>query len=213
MPALPRVAIVEDQTIFRELLAEMLAADGGVEVVAQLAEGRSVLEVCRERAVDMVILDAVLPDVSGLDVLKRLLQWRERLKVLVVTAHARPALVHRATELGARGCVSKETPLDELRLGIRHVLAGGTFYCSTTSALLAEAVKSDGRREQLTPRQRQVVQYVAQGWSSREIAGLLGISVRTVENHRLQIRESLGVNDVAGLTRYAIEQGLIEPKV
>ena len=213
MTVRPRVAIVEDQTIFRELLAEMLTADGAVDVVAQLSAGRPVLDACRESGVDMVILDAVLPDISGLEVLQQLLHFRRGLKVLVVTAHARPALVHRATELGARGCVSKETPLDELRVGIRHVLAGGTFYCSTTSALLAEAVKSDGKREQLTPRQRQVVQYVAQGRSSREIAGLLDISVRTVENHRLQIREALGVNDVAGLTRYAIEHGLVEPKV
>lgn len=209
----PRAAIVEDQTIFRELLAEVLAADGSVDVVAQLAQGQPALQVCREQSVDLVILDAVLPDISGLEVLEQLLGWKHRLLVLMVTAHARPALVHRATELGARGCISKETPLDELRRGIRHVLAGGTFYCSTTSGLLAEAVKSEGKREQLTPRQRQIVLLVAQGKSSREIGELLGISVRTVENHRLQIRESLGINDVAGLTRYAIAQGLVEPKV
>ncbi len=206
-----RLVLVEDQTIFRELLAEVLQADRSLEIAAQYSEGLAALEGCRSVQPDLVILDAVLPDIDGLEVLKQLLSWRPNLPVVMVTAHARPALVRRAVQSGARGFVTKATPLSELRTAVERVLAGGRYFCSITSPLLADALREPNVDKALTPRQRQILRFVAQGKSSKEIASELGISLKTVANHRLQIREKLGLCDVASWTRYAIEQGLIEP--
>ena len=208
-----RVVLVEDQTIFRELLAEVLGANPAWHIVGQFSEGRPALQGCAELEPDLVILDALLPDITGLEVLSSLLKVRPRLPVVMVTAHARPALVHEAVERGARGFVTKATPLRELRRAVEQVLSGGRYFCSATSALMAEALRQPSAREKLTARQREIVRLVAAGASSKEIASELGISLKTVANHRLQIRERLGLSDVASWTRYAIEQGLVEPRV
>jgi DNA-binding NarL/FixJ family response regulator len=208
------VVLVEDQTIFRELLAEVLSAEGGYTILGQFSEGLAAIEACSSRlAPDLVILDAVLPDLNGLDVLAKLLALRPGISVMMVTAHERPALVQDAVRLGARGFVTKGTPLRELREGIRRVAERGTYFCSVTSAILAQNLKSPPSEAELSPRQRQIVQLVARGLSSKEIADELSISVKTVANHRLQIRERLELHDIASITRYAIERGLVEPKV
>lgn len=207
-----RIVLVEDQTIFRELLAALLRADGRYEVCAELATGQDVLPTCQRVLPDLVILDAVLPDQSGVDVLASLLAWQTRLKVLMVTGHARPALVQQAVTLGARGFVTKATPLAELRQAVDRVLAGQRHLCPETSTLLADAVQQRTLSTELTDRQKEIVRMVAQGQSSKQIARNLGIAEKTVNNHRLQIRERLKLHDVASLTRYAIEQGFIEPK-
>jgi DNA-binding NarL/FixJ family response regulator len=208
------VVLVEDQTIFRELLAEVLTAEGGYTILGQFREGLTAIEACSSRlAPDLVILDAVLPDLNGLDVLAKLLALRPGLSVMMVTAHERPPLVQDAVRLGARGFVTKGTPLRELREGIRRVAERGTYFCSVTSAILAQNLKSPPSEAELSPRQRQIVQLVARGLSSKEIADELSISVKTVANHRLQIRERLELHDIASITRYAIERGLVEPKV
>ena len=207
------VMIVEDQTIFRELLAEVLAAEGGYAILGQFSEGQAAIDACPRLNPDVVILDAVLPDINGLDVLARLLSARPSLSVMLVTAHERPALVQDAVRLGAKGFVTKGTPLKELREGVRRVAEHGTYFCSVTSAILAKNLKSPPAEAELSPRQRQIVQLVARGLSSKEIADELSISVKTVANHRLQIRERLNLHDIASITRYAIERGLVEPKV
>jgi DNA-binding NarL/FixJ family response regulator len=207
------VVIVEDQTIFRELLAEVLGAEGRYEILGQFSEGRLALAGCLSLLPDVVILDAVLPDMSGLDVLAALRVAQPSLPVLMVTAHERPVLVQDAVRLGARGFVTKGTPLRELREGVGRVAGGGTYFCSITSAILAQNVQSPPSEAELSPRQRQIVQLVARGLSSKEIASELSISTKTVDNHRLQIRERLKLHDIASITRYAIEQGLVEPKV
>lgn len=207
------VVIVEDQTIFRELLAEVLGAEGRYQILAQFSEGRAALAGCPSLLPDIVILDAVLPDMSGLDVLAGLREAQPSVSVLMVTAHERPALVQEAVRLGAKGFVTKGTPLSELREGIRRVASRGTYFCSITSAILAQNVQSPPSEADLSPRQRQIVALVARGLSSKEIASELSISSKTVDNHRLQIRERLKLHDIASITRYAIEQGLVEPKV
>lgn len=207
-----RIVLVEDQTIFRELLADVLEGTGRFAVVAQLATGSEALERCRETRPDLIILDALLPDTSGIEVLRTLTRYSTRLRVLMISAHPKPAIVQEAVALGARGFVSKDTPLSELTLAVDRVLSGGRYFCSVTSCLLAEALTNPRHGDCLTPRQLEIVRRVASGQSSRLIAGELGLSEKTVQNHRLQIRQRLGLHDVASLTRYAIERGLIEPK-
>lgn len=207
-----RVILIEDQTTFRELLSEVLTATLGCEIVGQLSEGGRAVEECQKLKPDLVILDALLPDINGVEVLSNLMGWHTGLPVIMVTAHAKPALVRQSVEAGARGFVTKGTPLSELREAILRVLRGGRYYCSEASSLLAEALRHPETQTDLTKRQREILRLVATGLSSRDIAEQLTISQKTVDNHRLQIREKLGLHDVASWTRYAIEHGYIEAK-
>lgn len=207
-----RVAVVDDQTVFRELLAEMLSADPAYEVVGQFGTGREAVEALPALAPDLLVLDAVLPDQGGLDVL-RMLRGRPRdMAVLLVTAHEKATLVREAVEAGVRGIVMKGTPLRELRDALERVAAGRTYFCASTSALLQDSLRNRKQDARLSPRERQILQLVARGLSSKQIANELGLVEKTVSNHRMHIRNKLGLRDVASFTRYAIEHGLVEPR-
>jgi DNA-binding NarL/FixJ family response regulator len=211
-----RALIVEDQTTLRELLAELLeltagyavdACGTGVEARALLAQGQY----------DLVLLDLVLPDGHGLDLLAELRKapapksYGTSPRIVVLTAHARPAVVRDAMERGAHAVVTKGAPLRELREAIDRVAAGGIYYSSETSRLLREAAVKPERDEQLTERQREILRHVARGLSTKEIAATLSLSEKTVANHRTRIMERIGLHDIASLTRYAIALGLVDP--
>jgi DNA-binding NarL/FixJ family response regulator len=206
-----RVLIVEDQTTLRELLSELLAAMRTWAEVVACATGVEARALLKERSFDLVLLDLVLPDAHGLDLLRELSCLPRRPRVIVLTAHARASVVRDAMAGGAHAVITKGAPLRELREGIERVVAGGHFYCSETSRLLREAVTAPERTDQLTARQREILRAVASGMSSKEIASALSLSEKTVANHRARIMDRLGVRDVAGLTRHAMALGLVEP--
>lgn len=202
-----RALVIEDQTTFRELLAELLEAAGfAVYSAASGAEARPLLH---SASPQLVILDLVLPDEHGFDLLPLLPAGT---RVVVLTAQARANVIREATERGVHGVVTKGAPLRELREAIDRVSHGGVYFASETSRLLREASLEPARDERLTERQRQILRGVASGRSSKEIAVQLSLSEKTVANHRARIMERLGVHDVAGLTRYALAQGLVDPE-
>lgn len=205
-----RALVVEDQTTFRELLLELLEGQGyAAQGCATAQEASAHLA---RTAYDLLLLDLVLPDAHGLELLAGQVGGRGRgPRVLVLTAHARPAVVKDALARGVHGVVTKGAPLSELRQAIQRVASGGVYYSSETSELLREAAVSPERDERLTGRQREILRHVALGQSTKEIAGALGLSEKTVSNHRARIMERIGVHDVAGLTRHAIALGLIDP--
>jgi DNA-binding NarL/FixJ family response regulator len=212
-PTSTRVAlVVEDQTTLRELLSELLEGTLKLHVVAAStgAEARAVLA---RGAVDLLLTDLVLPDDHGLELLRLAKSLPRPPRAVVLTAHARPQVVRDASELGAHAVVTKGAPLRELREAIERVLAGGVYYCTETMSLLRESMLAPERTEQLTERQREIVRAVARGQSTKEIASELGLSEKTVANHRTRIMERLGVHDVAALTRYAVAQGLVDPEL
>ncbi len=203
-----RALIIEDQTTLRELLEDLFTSvHYRVESTGTGAEARALF--LKERF-DLVLLDLVLPDAHGLDLLSELRATPRPPRIIVLTAHSRPVIVKDAIARGAHGVVTKGAPLRELREAIDRVAAGGVFYCSETSLLLRKAAVSPERDERLTVRQREVVRLVASGMSTKEIASSLELSEKTVTNHRTRIMERLGVRDVAGLTRYAIANGLVD---
>jgi len=208
-----RVVVVDDQTVFREMLVEILGADSRYEIVGQFGSaGEAVLGLPRLLP-DLLILDAVLPDLPGLDVLEALgPKLRRRMAVLLVTAQEKTSLVRSALSLGVQGVVMKGTPLRDLKEALHRVSAGGSYFCPTASELLRQSAMEPTQNVRLSARERQVLQAVARGLSSKEIASELGISEKTVANHRMHIRDKLDLRDVASFTRYAIEQGLIEPR-
>jgi DNA-binding NarL/FixJ family response regulator len=206
-----RALVVEDQTTFRELLAELLETRGyAVETCATGEDARAQLA---RTPFHLLLLDLVLPDGHGLELLSELGGAGRLLgkpRIVVLTAHARPAVVKDALARGAHAVVTKGAPLRELRDAIERVAAGGVYYSSETSMLLREAAVQPERDERLTDRQREILRHVARGMSSKEIGNLLGLSEKTVANHRARIMERLGVHDVAGLTRHAILLGLVD---
>lgn len=205
------VVVIDDQTIFRELVVALLEADSKWTVTGQFETGREGIKFCLDTRPKVVVLDVILPDMSGLDVLKSLRAHLRRTHVMVVTAHARHAVVQDAVSLGANAILSKAAPLSEFRLALDRVAAGGTYYCSHCSQVLRENALQPPKANDLTGRQREILQRVARGRSTKDIASELGLSPRTVSNHRLQIMQRLGLHDIASLTRYAVERGLVEP--
>lgn len=208
-----RLALVDDQTIFRELLQEVLVAQarGRYVIVGHYSSGRPALEQMALLSPDVVILDIVLPDMNGLDVLRELKRYRVPPKVLVVTACEQPPVIRDALTAGAHGIVTKGAPLSELQTAVDRVSRGGSFFCASSSDLLRRGAVTKPGKDRLTSRERLVLQRVATGASSKEIASELQISEKTVHNHRHNIKKKLGIHDIAGLIRFAVARGLIEP--
>lgn len=204
-----RVVIIDDQRVLRELLAALLATTPRYQVLAQTSSGKEGIELCERFRPDLVILDIMLPDLNGVEVLRRLRERFRATKVLVVTAYEQASVVQRAFEAAAHGIVTKGVPLHELREAIERVASGGVYYCSRASELLREGREQPLASSTLTMREREILQRVASGASSKAIAAELGLSEKTVSNHRANIMRKVGVRETAGLTRYAIAQGLI----
>jgi DNA-binding NarL/FixJ family response regulator len=204
---LRRALIVEDQTTFRELLAELVGSTGRyqVEACATCAEGKASLE---NQRYALVVLDLMLPDAHGFT----LLPLVHGARVLVLTSQARANVVKEAVERGAHAVVTKGARLSELREAIDRLSHGGTYFSTESTRLIAEAARSPERDQTLTERQLEILRAVASGLSSKEIASQLSLSEKTVANHRARIMDRLGIHDVASLTRHAVALGLIEPE-
>lgn len=202
--------LVEDLTIVRETLAEVLDADERYRVVGAFATGKEALEQVDALHPDLILCDLMLPDMLGLEVVRHARKALPSCRLLLLTAHQRADLVAEAEALGAHGIVMKGTPLRTLKEAIAAVLGGALYFCPEAAALLRERRAEPQVAAALSSRERQVVQMVARGLSSKEIAVALGLSEKTVWNHRANLMKKLGVHDVAGLTRYAIAAGLVE---
>lgn len=213
-----RVVIIEDQTAVREMIAQIVTSGGEFEVVAEIGDGQSACETCIEMKPDLVILDLMLPGLNGAEVLRRFSRHLKTTRVLVFSGHQNPTIVRELLQAGAHGFVEKSAPLAELKKGLDIVANGGTYFGPEVAKLLREAVvnpRSPTREgvELLTTREREVLQLIAESYSTKEVAQKLNISVKTAENHRTNLMKKLDLHDVAGLTRYAIQQGLIDTSV
>jgi DNA-binding NarL/FixJ family response regulator len=200
-----RVVIVEDQTAIREMLVEILRADPHFEVVGQTGDGQSGYDLIMQHRPDVIVLDARLPVLNGLELL---------LRILVFSGHENPVLIREMLESGAHGFVEKTAGLLELRKGLETVANGGTYFGPTVSGLLRSVVAnpsvSTTSRDFLTPREREILQLVAESFSTKEIAQKLNISIKTVDNHRTNLMRKLDLHNVASITRYAMQIGLID---
>jgi DNA-binding NarL/FixJ family response regulator len=210
-----RLVLVEDQTAIREMLAEILRLDANYKLVGESGDGQSAQALCLEVKPDLLVLDAKLPGLNGVDLLRRIGKKLPDMRVLVFSGHENPMLVREMLEAGAHGFVEKTAGLVEFKKGLETVGNGGTYFGPAVAALLRNVVAnptSSSAPDFLTDREREILQLVAESNSTKEIAAKLGISVKTVDNHRTNLMRKLNLHDVASLTRYALEIGLIEPK-
>lgn len=210
-----RLLIIEDQTAIRELLVEVLSADKHYQLIGESGDGQKALALCLETKPDLLVLDAKLPGLNGVDLLRRLVKQLPHIRVLVFSGHENPMLVREMLEAGAHGFVEKTAGLSEFKKGLETVANGGTFFGPAVAALLRDVVAnpaSSSSPDFLTEREREILQLVAESHSTKEIANKLAISAKTVDNHRTNLMRKLNLHDVASLTRYAFDIGLIETK-
>jgi two-component system response regulator NreC len=209
-----RVLIVDDHAVMRSGLKLLLAAEDGIEPVGEAGSGQEAIFEARSTKPDVILLDVVMPDQTGLDVLPQLLHEHPETKVLVLSMQDDPEYVRQAFASGASGYVLKEAADTEVVAAIREVARGGSYVNPALGARLAAAEAESRRREEQDPlseREREVLQLLALGHTNQEIAKQLFISVRTAETHRAHIMQKLGLSGRSELVRYALEHGLIEP--
>lgn len=209
-----RVMLADDHALFRAGLRALLRALDDIEVVAEGADGREALRLIAAHRPDVALMDIMMPELNGLDAAARVARAFPRTRVVIVSMNADEDSVLKALRAGAAGYLVKSADPAELELAIRATARGETFLSSVVSEhLVAACVKRlDSERtslERLTQRQREVLQLVAEGHTTKEIATKLGISVKTAETYRGELMRALGIHDVATLTRYAIRTGLI----
>lgn len=210
-----RLVIIEDQTAVREMMAEVLALDRNYTLVGQCGEGQGGLRMCLELKPDLVVLDAKLPGLNGVELLRRLIRKLPALRVLVFSGHENPVVVRQMLEAGARGFVEKTAGFMEFKKGLAAIALGGTYFGPAIASVLRNFVanpESGGSPDFLTEREREILQLVAEGHSTKAIAVKLGISAKTVDNHRTNLMRKLDIHDVASLTRHALEHGLVEDR-
>lgn len=211
-----RVILIEDQTAIREMQSEIIRMSPDYKIVGEAGEGHQAVALCLELKPDVIILDARLPGLSGVDILRRINKQLKGLRVLVFSGHENPVLIREMLEAGAHGFVEKTAGLMEFQKGLETVANGGTYFGPAVAALLRSVVAnpsvSTASSDFLTDREREVLQLVAESNSTKEIAVKLNISVKTVDNHRTNLMRKLNLHDVASLTRYAIEIGLVQPR-
>jgi DNA-binding NarL/FixJ family response regulator len=211
-----RVVLADDHDLVRAGLRALLQSIAGVEVVAEAGDGREALRLVESHRPDVVLMDILMPGLNGLEAMARVVKDWPSVRVLILSMNSAEEFVLHAVRAGASGYLLKNARLAELEQAIRAVAGGQTYLSPAVSGHLIDDCRrrpdgDPGPLERLTPRQREVLQLVAEGHSSKEIAKRLGIGARTVELYRSQLMDALDIHDVAGLTRFAIRTGLVSP--
>jgi DNA-binding NarL/FixJ family response regulator len=213
-----RVLLADDHAIIRDAITSTIGARADIVFVGEACDGREAVRLALELAPDVVVMDIGMPELNGIDATRQIVDANPGIKVLALSMHAGQQFVTEMLHAGARGYVLKASPLDELELAIRTVASGQAYLGrGPADAVLDDYVRHlDGRaaatpahgRRNLTPRERECLQLLAEGRSTKEIASRLGLSPKTVETHRRQIMEKTGYYSLAGLIKYAIREGL-----
>jgi len=209
-----RVLLADDHALVRAGIRALLEGLEGVTVVAEAGNGSEVLELARKHRPDVVLLDISMPGLGGLEASALLKQELPEVRVVMLSMHANEEYVLQALRAGAVGYMLKDSATAELELALQAVMQGETYLSPPISRQVVEGYVQRVGAEQpaadhLTPRQRQVLQLIAEGLSTKEIAYRLELSVKTVETHRAQLMERLQIRDIAGLVKYAIRNGLV----
>jgi DNA-binding NarL/FixJ family response regulator len=212
-----RILLADDHTLLRAGIRSLLEKMAGVEVVAEAADGREALDLVKTHQPNMVLMDIAMAGLNGLDATARIVREFPNVRVIILSMHANEEYVLQTLRSGASGYLLKDAATAELELAIQAVARKDTYLSPAISRRVIEDYVGrtsglKGPSEQLTPRQREILQLIAEGKSTKEIAFLLKLSVKTVETHRAQLMDRLGVHDVPGLVRQAMRMGLVPPE-
>ena len=216
MTSATRVLLADDHALVRVGIRSLLSTIAGFDVVGEAGTGHEAVELADQLRPHVVLMDIAMPGINGLDATARLVERHPEVRVIILSMHASEEYALQALRAGAAGYLLKDADLLELERAIVAVARGETYL----SPAISKHVIADYKRrvaeqpepiDRLTPRQREVLRLIAEGLSTKEIAFKLGLSVKTVETHRAQLMERLEIRDVAGLVRFAIRSGLVDP--
>jgi DNA-binding NarL/FixJ family response regulator len=213
-----RILLADDHEIVRRGLRTLLEMRADWEVCAEAADGRTAVQLAKELAPDLVILDLSMPELNGLEAARRIVSHAPQSRLLMLTMHETEQFIRESFGAGVRGYILKTDAGRDLIAGVEALLRGETFFTSRLAAMIyaAEFEGTTRRRRgrsqsQLTPREREILQLLVEGRKNRDVGKVLNISVKTAETHRARIMAKLGMDSVAELVRYAIRNGLISP--
>ena len=206
-----RVLLADDHTLFRQGIRALLVRDG-FDVVGEAGDGTELLRLARELKPDIALVDLAMPLLNGIEAARELRAVSPETRTVLLTVHAERVCVLQALEAGVKGYVLKTQAADELVQAIQTVARGESYLSPGVSGAVVEAAlgKRDDALDPLTARERQVLQLVAEGKTTRAMAELLGVSTKTAESHRTRLMKKLGIHETAGLVRYAIRNGIVD---
>jgi DNA-binding NarL/FixJ family response regulator len=213
-----RVILADDHTVVRQGLRALLIAEGDIDIVGEADNGRQAVQIARKRAPDVAVVDIAMPQLNGLEATRQITRTVPSTKVLILSSYSDDEYVQKLTEAGAAGYLIKQTAANELLKAIREAHKGNAYFSPSIAKRLRDQCReafvsgqpSKRRTDNLTTREAEVLQLIAEGRANKQIAAELCISIKTVEKHRQQVMNKLGIHDVAGLTRHAIAKGIIE---
>ena len=207
-----RIAIADDHAVVRSGLRLLLEAEEGFVVVGEAGDVAGAVRCCEQDRPDVLLLDLAMPGDSGLDAVPRLVERFPAVAIAILTMEEQPAFAREALRRGARAYVLKEAAGDDLVRAVRAVARGSTYLTPSLAAQLAlDDIVRDGRADDLTPRESEILRLIVLGHTNHEIAEQLFLSVRTVESHRASLQQKLGCHSRAELVRYALERGVLRP--
>jgi len=212
-----RIVLAEDHTILREGLRALLSADTKFEIVGEAADGRQAVRAVEKLGPDLVMMDLSMPRMTGMDAIREIKKRYPETKIIALTVHKTEEYLRTTLQVGANAYVLKDATRDELLMAIENVLKGQTYLSPGVSEKVIEGYL-EGKESRLpsstlgllSPREREILKLIAEGYKNKEIAADLCISLKTVEKHRANLMKKLDLHNAAALTAYAIEQGLVE---
>jgi DNA-binding NarL/FixJ family response regulator len=212
-----KVLLVDDHTVVRQGLRALLLSESSMEIVGEASTGREAIQMARKFSPDVIVMDIAMPLLNGLEATRQIVRNDPNAKVLVLSSYSDDDYVQKLTEAGAAGYLIKQTAANDLVHAIHDIHAGNAYFSPTIAKRLRDRARegfangnSNVKTSNLTEREAEVLQLIAEGQANKQIAAELGISIKTVEKHRQQVMNKLNIHDVAGLTRYAISKGVIE---
>jgi DNA-binding NarL/FixJ family response regulator len=210
-----RVLLADDHSLVRAGIRSLLGSMADVQVVGEASSGEEAIDLVAREQPDVVLMDIAMKGITGLEAAARMRDTHPSVRVVILSMHSGEEYVLQALRAGAAGYLLKDAATGELELALRSVMRGESWLSPAVSRQVVEGyvqrAGADATPDVLTARQREVLRLVAGGKSTKEIAFLLNLSVKTVETHRAQIMERLGIRDVPGLVRYALRTGLVPP--
>jgi DNA-binding NarL/FixJ family response regulator len=214
------VLLVDDHTVVRQGLRALLNSEEDIEVIGEAENGRQAVVQARKTPPDVVVMDVAMPLLNGLEATRQILKFLPSTKVLVLTSYGDDECVEQLMQAGAAGYLIKQTAANDLLKAIREVQRGNAFFSPAIAKRLRDQCREAfttgqpmRKATELTSREAEVLQLIAEGFSNKQIAAELCISIKTVEKHRQQVMNKLNIHDVAGLTRHAISKGMVERSV
>ena len=209
-----RTIIADDHTIVREGIRSLLEKEADIEIIAEATDGRAALELTNQLAPDVIVIDLAMPNMGGIEAIQKICKKYDDVKVVVLSMHSDKRFISRALKAGAKGYMLKDCAAEELIRAIRTVIANQIYLSPTIAGSIVEGYLNymstigSGLLSTLTSREREILQLIAEGKNTRDISSILNLSIKTIETHRQRIMIKLNIDSIAGLTKYAISEGI-----